>query len=221
MGSIEYLKRSEPPKDSMLELILRVTGGNYPLITSTYCGLVEAPPDGIDLGLNKIIVWGAATRKLREDDINSFADFVKSADIYDVFKEVYKIGFPWLNKYKEISKDPQLNRDRGISEELEQLYNNLNPENNLEQSVRKVDSEALKTLKQNLQYPVKRHLFKSQYPHLLERVLRDKGIAIIPLSYPLKGKGVINQFSSLVTRMILNYLGKRKFLDNMNIIQSI
>jgi len=147
------------------------------LINCAYSGLFDSPLDDFYhiLGLDEIIAFGAASYKLRKFDYNSFANFVKSADVYKIFKKInstkvyrkYDNVFHWLNSHKKIKnardklKDEKLNPFRGKKD--------------LEARLHSVDLNAIKELKQNLGKRTHRDSYLAPYDVYpeLARILRE------------------------------------------------
>ncbi|GEM_PF-3166638 len=146
------------------------------LINCAYSGLFDAPLDGFYhvLGLDDIIAIGAASYKLRKFDYDSFADFVKSADIYKIFNKInaakvhrnYDNIFHWLNSKKDIKK---------VRDELKNKK--LNPfrgKKDLEARLHTVNLKAIEELKQNLGKRTHRDSYPAPYDVYpeLARILR-------------------------------------------------
>jgi len=147
------------------------------LINCAYSGLFDAPLNDFYpvLDLDDVIAFGAASYKLRKFDYDSFANFVKSENIYNIFKKInstqvyrnYDNVFHWLNSKKKIKKvrdelkDKELNPFRGRKDLEARLYS--------------VDLNAIKELKQNLGKRTHRDSYLAPYDVYpeLARILRE------------------------------------------------
>lgn len=189
------MERNKPTKQLFIELC----GGNQGLIESIHHGLVETPLDALYpyLDLDEVLAFEASSWKTREKDMASFSDFVKSAEIYDIFSKVYEIGFPWLNKHKN------------ISEKSAERYTKLNPfgSKNLRSRLGGVKAEDIENLKKRLQEGVNEYVFECQYQEA--KRMRGGGNYKLEIMnfqnvYPKSGK-IVPAFASQNARMLSEY----------------
>ena len=147
------------------------------LINCAYSGLFDSPLDDFYhiLGLDEIIAFGAASYKLRKFDYNSFANFVKSADVYKIFKKInstkvyrkYDNVFHWLNSNKKIKNVRYELKDKKL--------NPFSGKKNLEARLHTINPKAVEELKQNLKKRTSRDNYPAPhdvYPELA-RILRE------------------------------------------------
>jgi len=189
------MKRPKPTKQLFIELC----GGNRGLIESIHHGLLETPLDAFypHLDLDEILAFEASSWKTREKDAETFSDFVKSAEIYDIFSKVYEIGSPWLNKHKN------------ISEKLVERYAKLNPfgSKNLKLRLGGVKVEDVESLKKKLQEGVNKYVFACQYQEAKRMGDGDNyKLAIMNFQnvYPKSGK-IVPAFASENARIVSGY----------------
>lgn len=124
------------------------------MLSAAYRGLYESPLKEIYpvLDLEEAIAFAAGSWAKRNESAR-FSGYVASHSLYDVFSEVYGLGFPWLNKHKN------------IPDELKRSHIQLNPFSgrNLEQRLSLVPYDSAERLKERLAKPTRRHLFYAQY----------------------------------------------------------
>lgn len=155
-----------------------VYGSDEHLINCAYSGLFDAPLNDfypVLESLDDTIGFGAASYKLRKFNHDSFANFVESKNIYEIFKKInktpvykyYKNIFQWMNSVKklknsaDILKDKQLNPFRG--------------QKNLEARLNLVNSKSIEELKQNLGKRTHRDIYPTPYDVYTElsRILKS------------------------------------------------
>ena len=144
-------ERPKPTKPLLLELC----GGNQGLISSAHHGLYESNLSEIypQLDLDEAIAFAVSSFKGRERDSRGFARMVEENDLYGIFNNVFSIGMPWLNKYKQISSVQ------------ETKHSKLNPYHgsNLRERLERVSPESTKRLKGQLKDTVNEYVFDCQY----------------------------------------------------------
>ena len=189
------MERPKPTKQLMIEL----TGGNQGLLSSIYNGLYETPLNEFypHLDLDEAIAFAASSWKSREQNTYAFQKAINSNNIYNIFKEVYKIGFPWLNTYKN------------ISEGLTQKHNKLNPfkKQNLEERLNQIPQTAVEKLKQELQEGVNEYVFECNYQNRKRARWGDNyKLKILGFQsvYPKKGK-IVPAYASQIAKMLSRY----------------
>lgn len=188
----------ERPKPSK-QLFIELCGGNQGLIESVHHGLAETPLNALypNLDLDEVLAFEASSWKTREKNLASFSDFVKSAGIYDIFSEVYKLGFSWLNKHKN------------ISQKLAKRHSELNPFNgeNLRSRLEKAKPEDIDSLKNKLQDGVNAYVFSCQY-HDAKRMRGGDNYKLSVMAfqnaYPKSGR-IVPAFASQNARMLSEY----------------
>lgn len=91
----------ERPKPTQ-QLLIELCGENQGLIGSLHHGLYEVSLKDFYpyLDLDELVAFATSSWKSRES-----RQEIGSGSVYDIFNQVFKIGFPWLNKYKKISPD--------------------------------------------------------------------------------------------------------------------
>ena len=196
------MKRLSPTK----KLILSIYGNNQTLIESIHHGLFETltlKNFSPVLDLNELLAFAASSWKSREKNFGNFSDFVKNNDIYEIFKEVYKIGMPWLNKY--INNKP-------INE-----YEILNPfkGDNLQERVENIDREAIDLLKEDLLKEVKIYKFLcDDYLKNSENPDHEKIVLMgFQSVYPKKGK-IIENYAAEISRILKKFPLDYELEDN-------
>ncbi len=141
-------------------LITEVCGGS-----NGYKGLIESLHHGLEetpalkefyphLDFDELVAFTASSWKKREGEYNKFFRFLESSPSpYQIFSEIYHIGFPWLNKNKVISS------------EQEAKHQKLNPFHgrDLEERLNEVAPEAVEKLIHQLQEEPCEYVFDCQY----------------------------------------------------------
>lgn len=198
------MERPKPTK----QLLIEICGANQGLISSLHHGLSEVPMGDFYpvLDLDELIAFSASSWKSREKDPESFSELVKnSPDAYTIFNEVYRIGFPWLNKYKQISP------------ELETKYKKLNPFQgaDLRDRLETIDPEFVEKMKERLSETVCEYVFDCQYhQRKMERGGDNYRLEVMHFQpvYPKKGV-IVPNFASEIARIISRYPGEYFFLE--------
>jgi hypothetical protein len=190
------MERPKPTKQLLIELC----GNNQGLISSCHHGLYEASLAEFypHLDLDETVAFAASSWKSRQVSPTELADFLGSqVEAYDLFSEVFKIGFPWLNK------------SRDISPELKQKYEKLNPFDgkDLRARLESVQPEKVEKLKERLRDRVNNYVFECQYQDA-KMARGGDNYKLVPMHfqavYPRKGK-IVPAFASEVARMISQY----------------
>jgi len=189
------MKRPKPTQ----KLVMEVCGKNQGLVSSACHGLHEASLRDIYhlLDFDEAIAFAASSWKSRKLNMDSFAETLDRADLYELFSEVYKIGMPWLNKHKDISPN------------MESKHQRLNPFNgrNLQDRLSRADERTVEVLKEDLIQDVNKYVFEIQY----QDAKRARGgsnykleIMNYQLFYPQNGK-IVPAFASEVARTVSSY----------------
>ena len=172
--------------------------GGQGLIASTHHGLAEVSLGDVYpfLDFDEAIAFAASSWKSRDND-PSFRVGVSSQDIYDLFTQVYEIGFPWLNKHKQ------------VSEKLQDKHRRLNPfeGRDLQDRLRAVPKDVVEALVGKLQRRTKEYVFGCNYGRAKRaRGGENYGLSIMNFQpvYPRKGK-IIPAFASEIGRQFKRY----------------
>jgi len=138
-----------------LKLIVELAGANNDLLGCVHHGLAEVPLNQVypHLDLDEALAFAASSWRTRDRDIGRFSPFVQAADLYGIFRDVYAIGMPWLNKHKRISGD------------MKARYDRLNPfqGEDLAARLEMIDEQASASLRHDLQSPVMNWVFECHY----------------------------------------------------------
>lgn len=138
-----------------VKLITELTGANNDLLGCIHHGLAEVPLNLVysHLDLDEALAFAASSWRARDKHFEKFSSFAGTAGLYGLFRDVYAIGMPWLNKHKR------------ISEGMKPRYDKLNPfqRRNLADRLGTVDEQASASLRRNLQRPVTNWVFECQY----------------------------------------------------------
>ena len=190
-------KRPAPTKQLLIEL----TGSNQDFISSVHHGLYETPLNAFypHLDLDETIAFAASSWKSRQKDPCFFKNlnFRVGEDIHRLFSAVYEIGFPWLNKHKD------------VSDELRKKYDRSNPFNgrNLKQRLERVDPVGITRLKERLKEEVNDYVFECQYYNTkMARGGDNYKLEIMGFQpvYPKRGV-IVPNFASEIARIFRNY----------------
>ena len=181
------------------QLILELTCSNQGLISAAHHGLYETSLSKFypHLDLDEGLAFETSSWRSRKENPVLFTGVVLLQDIYGIFNGVYKIGMPWLKKY------------RRISEELKPLHRKLNPfgGKDLRERLECVDMVAVETLKEKLQEPVNQYVFECQYHNAkMKQGGENYGIEIMGFQpvYPNK-ETIVPNFAAEITRIISYY----------------
>ena len=190
------MERPAPTK----QLLIEICGGNQGLISSIHHGLSESPLNQFYpvLDLDEVIAFAASSWKSREKDQQGFANTInRLPNAYALFSEVYKIGFPWLNKRKNVSLG------------LKPKYDLLNPFSgkDLGDRLGMVDTEDVEELKKRLLEPACEYVFQIQYhQRKMERGGDNYNLIVMNFQsvYPKAGV-IVPKFASEIVRIISRY----------------
>lgn len=182
------------------QYIAELTGGNQGLIENMHHGLAETPSLRVFypfLDLDELAAFAASSRKSRDSRNPDFKKAVESGDPYRIFKEAFRIGFPWLNKHKNISP------------ELRHLEGALNPFSgkDLTRRLDSVPAWAIPAFLNEVDAETKKWVFGCQYDDEKARRGGDNyGIEIMTFQnvYPREGR-IVPAYVTEVTRMICSY----------------
>jgi len=189
------MERPKPTKQLMLE----VCGENQGLLSSVHHGLYETSalrniyPV---LNLDELLAFTASSWKGREARPDNMKQLTESADLYTIFNDVFSIGFPRLNKHKNVSA--------GFYEK----HKAMNPfVEGLKERLSQVSSEADADLRKQLAEKVNKHVFECQYQS--EKAMRggdNYKLVIMRFQnvYPKKGK-IVPAFAAEVSKIIGTY----------------
>lgn len=143
------MRRPAPTKN----IILQLCGADSYLLSCFHHGLYETQLQEVYpyLDLDELAAFAASSWKGREREGDSFAARTASMSPYELFSDVYRIGFPWLNKHKAIINAPR--------------YESLNPFDgkNLKVRLNQVPEDAIAKLRQSLEETVNSYVFDCQY----------------------------------------------------------
>lgn len=178
-------------------LITEVCGGsNYQgLIESLHHGLEETPalkqfyPH---LDFDELVAFAASSWKSREKNHRHFSRH-SATNIYDLFSQVYTIGFPWLNKYKAVSPEQQVKHEK------------LNPfqGRDLEERLNEVEPTAVAQLIKQLQEEPLIYIFRCQYYERNE--FDDKRVVMdFQNVYPKRGR-IVPAYATEIARILQEY----------------
>lgn len=187
--------KPKPTKQLMVELC----GGNQGLIQSVHHGLYESSLRDFYpvLDLDETIAFAAGSWKQRDKNPCLFPVLMESKSTYSLFNEMFKIGFPWLNKYKNISKNLKLK------------YEKLNPFNgkDLKTRLSNVDEVSIEKLRIMLKQKTCEYVFDCQY-HSRKAARGGDNSGLVPMSfqnvYPKHGK-IVPAYASEIVRIFGNY----------------
>ena len=122
------------------------------LINCAYSGLFDVPLNDFYpvLGLDDVMTFGAASYKIKKFTTHdSFVNFIKSKNIYEIFKKInkspinnYKNVFQWLNSIKKLKKSADIIKDKQL--------NPFRGQKNLEARLNQINPKSVEELKQNL-----------------------------------------------------------------------
>ncbi len=185
-------------------LITEVCGGS-----NEYQGLVESLHHGLEetpilkqfyphLDFDELVAFAASSWKKREGEYLKFSHFLEgSHSAYQIFSEIYRIGFPWLNKNKAISPEQQIKHEK------------LNPFHgrDLEERLNEVTPEAVKKLIHQLQEKPCEYVFDCQYYD--QKALRGgDNYKLKPMHfhnvYPKRGK-IVPAYAAEIARILQKY----------------
>ena len=131
------------------QMISELCGNNLELIASLHHGLSETPLRRLYqvLNLDEAVAFAAMSWKLRNKNRNFF-NLLTREDIYEIFKRVNDLAFPWLYGRRDISVD------------LDQEYRQLNPYGkNLSYRLHQVAGTGINLLLGVLNDPVRIYYF--------------------------------------------------------------
>ncbi len=199
------MERPTPTK----QLIIELCGEDLNLINSAHHGLYETSLNNFYpcLDMDETIAFAASSWKSRERNHYSFTKKIESADIYEIFTEVFKIGVPWLKKHKNVSED------------LRTKYERLNPfkGDNLRERLGEVSAVAGDILRQQLLEEVNEYVFECQYhDRKMARGGDNHKLELMHFQpvYPNK-KNIVSNFASEIVRMFsTKYPAEYITLDN-------
>lgn len=190
------MERTGPTKQYLLDL----SGENQGLISSAHHGLYECPSLRevySHLNFEELFAFVASSWQFRNRREFSFLEAVKSASLYEIFSEAFKIGFPWLRKNSQVSSEDKKHRQ-------------LNPfENGRDLSARLegVPSDSVSRLREQLTERVNEYVFECQYH---DRKMRRGGdnykleIMRFQNVYPKSGR-IVPAFAEEIARIMKTF----------------
>lgn len=153
------MKRQKPTKQLMMELCAGGNERNASFLESLHHGLFELQLSAFyqHLDFDELVAFAASSWKTknRSGGTNSdLSDVAQNGSVYEIFNSVYKIGFPWLNKEKNI-----------ITPALITKHDGMNPfkGKGLEERLDRVSDESVTQLRKDLQEGVHDYVFDCQY----------------------------------------------------------
>jgi hypothetical protein len=153
MNMAENNRRPVPTK----AIIAALCGRDNYLLNSVHHVLCELPLSKFYplLDLDELAAFAAGSWTIRDKHLRDMNSITRTS-IYDLFSEVFKIGYPMLNKHKDISS---------LSGAQLTQYHRLNhySGNNLEERLLNVDPEDYIELTQSFREPTKIYVFEGQY----------------------------------------------------------
>jgi hypothetical protein len=182
-------------------LLIQVCGGNQPLISKVHHGLYEVPLDKFYplLNFDDMIAFALASWDMRELSPNWFThQFVPSADVYDIFSKVFSRGYPWLNKFIDVT-----------DEKLREKHEKMNPfkERDLRERLKQVDPEDVEILREKLSKEVSKYVFECQYEEKKRQMGGNNYRLVVMRFQPVFPKRgiIIPSFAMEITRMVSRY----------------
>ncbi len=203
MGVTLALNMPERPRPTA-PLIIEACGGS-----NGYQGLIESLHHGLEetpvlkqfyphLDFDELVAFGASSWKSRERNHRHFSRYSPdSVRIYDLFSQVYSIGFPWLNKNKAISLEQHIK------------YEKLNPfqGRDLEARLNEVEPTAVIQLIQQLQEEPCEYVFDCQY-HARKMARGGDNYKLEVMSfhnaYPKRGR-IVPAYAAEISRILAEY----------------
>ncbi len=192
---MEKLIRPRPTK----ELIIEISGNNQDFISCIHHGLDECPSlSGFYpyLNLDELVAFAASSWRSRNRGELGEAELF-GRDAYHIFKDEFKIGIPWLRKYKRIS-----DKNRKLDEAL-----NPHEQRTFRDRIYRVNPDIVARLFKELSEDTNEWLFNCQY----EGRKRMRGgdnyklkIMAFQTAYPRKGR-IIPNFAAEIARIISRY----------------
>lgn len=181
-------------------LLIELSGNNNGLISSLHHGLRETPLQEFYpvLDLDELVAFAASSWKGREQRYSQLTRLLSShAEAYEMFSEVYRIGFPWLNKYKDISPANRVKHER------------LNPFQGkfLQDRLTQVDPSAVEQLREKLAEPVSEYVFEcNYYQRKKERDGDNYKLEVMTFQtvYPRREK-IVPLYAQEIARMLKKY----------------
>ncbi|MEK6950810.1 MAG: hypothetical protein AABX13_03760 [Nanoarchaeota archaeon] len=185
-------------------LIIDVCSGSegyQGLIESFHHGLEETPalkqfyPH---LDFDELVAFTASSWKKRKIEYGQFLPFLESyPSAYQLFSEIYDIGFPWLNKYKAVSPPQQAKHQK------------LNPFQGraLEDRLNEVEPAAVNQLIQQLWEGPSEYVFACQYQER-KRGRDGDNYKLEPMpfqnAYPKRGR-IVPAYAAEIARIFRDY----------------
>ena len=188
------MKRPRPTK----QLIIEVSGGNQPLIERVHHGLYETSLGSFYPWLNfdEVIAFELGSWDIRSKRSPMVVELADVMDIYDIFSNVFRRGFPWLNRFKN------------VSDKLKRKHEEMNPfERNLRNRLEQVDIKDMEILKKKLMKKANEYVFECNY-YNRKRERGGDNYKLVNMAfqnvYPKKGK-IVPAFASEIVRLMKNY----------------
>lgn len=189
------MERPRPTK----QIVLDLTGQNQGLLASAQHGLYEVSLSEIYpmLDFKEALAFAASSHKSRQQNISEFRQRVDNSNLYELFSDVFKIGMPWVNKYKSISPINQLK------------YDKLNPfrGSDLKNRLELVAKPSEDNLRQKLKEEVNEYVFECQYQQRkMARGGDNHRLVIMRFQnvYPKAGR-IVPSFAGEVARVVGDY----------------
>ncbi|MBI4981354.1 hypothetical protein HZC30_07425 [Candidatus Woesearchaeota archaeon] len=185
-------------------IIIEVCGGS-----TGYQGLIENLHHGLEetpalkqfyphLDFDELVAFAASSWKRRDKYYHQLFRFLESSpSVYQIFSEIYSIGFPWLNKNKAIS--PQ----------QEAKHQKLNPfqGRDLEERLNEAEPAAVEQLIRQLQEEPCEYVFECQY-HERKMLRGGDNYKLEPMHfhnvYPKRGR-IVPGYAKEIVRIFQEY----------------
>lgn len=184
-------------------IIYNVTGSNFGLLESMHHGLSETHLRDFypHLNLEEVLAFAASSWKKRKDNPDVFRGASSDIqDIYKIFSDVFKIGIPWLKRFKDMPPG------------LCGKYETLNPFGGCGLKSRLIEAEeripgASEKLLRSLQSDVYEYIFNIEYDdRKSQRGGDNHNLKVMGFQnfYPKKGK-IAPAFAREIARILSRY----------------
>ena len=204
----------ERPQPSA-KLVEAICGSNQGFISSLHHGLHELPALKSvypHLDCSELFAFAASAWKGKKVDTARLRELARQGALYPLFSAVYTIGFPWLNKCKQVD-----NRNK--------QWVALNPHggSGLEDRLEAVDDSVRQKLCQQVLDPVHEYVFDCQYQdRKRERGWDNHNLNVMTFQnvYPKSGK-IVPAFAAEIARILKTYPRDVASLDSPDIFESL
>jgi len=200
------MPRPKPTKQLLIDLV----NGYQRNIEKLHHGLYECPLTYFygNLNFHEALAFAAGSFKLREEK-KLKEDFIKNADIYEIFKLANKKGYPLTNHSNSIAQKSSLKK----------RFEGLNPfeGNTFRDRLYNVPKEDSDLLKERLEKRVNKYVFDCQFDSeriKMNKLFNNEGFnELVNLwfqqKYPKRGK-IVPAYASQIAKMISGYPDEHK-----------